>query len=94
MTRLLLLFLAVAMAVDASAQPQASGTPLRLADLHEAAAASDPRAGELTLLESQSALRRRNLQVQWLPFASMGAAAVFLIASRKAPASVGAPEPA
>lgn len=32
--------------------------------------------------------------LQWLPFASMGAAAVFLIASRKAPASVGAPEPA
>jgi len=32
--------------------------------------------------------------LQWLPFASMAAAAVFVIASRKAPATIGAAEAA
>ena len=55
----------------AFAQPATSGTPLQLADLQQAAVASDPRTRELTLLESQSSLRLENLSRQWYPSSSV-----------------------
>jgi hypothetical protein len=53
--------------VPAFAQPATPGPPLQLADLQQAAIASDPRTRELTLLESQSSLRHANLSRQWYP---------------------------
>jgi outer membrane protein TolC len=57
--------------VPAFAQPATPGPPLQLADLQQAAIASDPRTRELTLLESQSSLRQANLSRQWYPSTSV-----------------------
>jgi outer membrane protein TolC len=54
----------------ALAQPVA-GTPLRLIDVQQAAAASDPRLGQLSLLDSQSALRLENISAEWKPAISV-----------------------
>ena len=55
----------------AFAQQAPPGTPLQLADLQQAAAASDPRTREFALLESQSSLRLENLSKQWYPATSV-----------------------
>ena len=55
----------------AVAQQATPGTPLQLADLQQAAIASDPRTRELSLLESQSALRLENISKQWYPATSV-----------------------
>jgi outer membrane protein TolC len=44
---------------------------LQLADLQQAAIASDPRMRQLTLLESQSTLRLENVSAQWKPATSV-----------------------
>lgn len=49
----------------------ASAQQLTLADLQQAAIASDPRTRELALLESQSSLRIENLSKQWYPSTSV-----------------------
>jgi outer membrane protein TolC len=56
---------------SAVAQPSTAGTPIVLADLQQAAIASDPRTRELTLLESQSSLRLENISKQWYPATSV-----------------------
>ena len=51
--------------------PAIAQQPLQLADLQQAAVASDPRTRELALLESQSSLRLENLSKQWYPSTSV-----------------------
>jgi outer membrane protein TolC len=64
-------------APPAFAQPPSAGTPLQLADLQQAAIASDPRMRELSLLQQQSSLRLANIAKQWLPATSVEALAQY-----------------
>ena len=49
------------------ASAQARGDSLRLAALQAAAEQHDPRAGQIAIRESQSALRLRTISDEWLP---------------------------
>ena len=59
--------LSAALETAALAQTAPAGPPLHLADVLQAATVSDPRMRQLTLLESQSSLRLRNVSAQWKP---------------------------
>ena len=65
------LFLLFCASPSRAQQPPTAGTPLQLADLQQAAIASDPRMRQLTLLESQSTLRLENVSAQWKPATSV-----------------------
>jgi outer membrane protein TolC len=78
----------------ASAQEAAGIRMATLPDLTAAALASDPRTRELTLLERQTALRLRNLEVAWLPSLSVDGSAQFQSDSATSPFSGPAGTPA
>ena len=59
--------LLLATCTPAFAQPAAPGPPLQLAEVQQAAIASDPRMRQLSLLESQTTLRLQNVSAQWKP---------------------------
>lgn len=59
------------LAVTPAAAQSVAGPALQLADLQQAAIASDPRMRELQLLASQSSLRQENLSKQWYPAVSL-----------------------
>jgi outer membrane protein TolC len=63
--------LLVLLVETAALAQQPTGTPIRLAELQQAAIESDPRMKELALLEQQSALRLQNVGAQWKPSLSI-----------------------
>jgi outer membrane protein TolC len=76
-SRIALPVLLVACSLPASAQQASPQTALHLADLQQAAVASDPRMRELPLLQQQSSLRLENISKQWLPATSIEALAQY-----------------
>jgi len=71
MTRLRVWWRAAGILLLMCAAPALAQPPLQLADLQQAAVASDPRMRELALLESQSSLRLENISKQWYPATSI-----------------------
>jgi len=76
-SRVALPVLLVACSLPVSAQQASPQTALQLADLQQAAVASDPRMRELPLLQQQSSLRLENISKQWLPATSIEALAQY-----------------
>lgn len=77
----------------ALAQQPPAGPPLQLADVQQAAIASDPRMRQLTLLESQSALRVQNVTAQWKPSVAIESVAQYQSDAPTAPALVSGGKP-
>ena len=67
MTRRVLACVLVLFAVPVAAQVAPAARTFDLAALQQAAIDTDPRARQVAMLESQSALRQRNIAASWLP---------------------------
>ena len=84
----------VGLAASVHAQDARGTTIATLPDLTAAALASDPRTRELPLLERQTDLRLRNLEVAWLPSLTVDGSAQFQSDSATSPFSGPAGNPA
>ncbi len=73
----------------ALAQQPPAGPPLQLADVQQAAIASDPRMHQLALLESQSSLRVENVTTQWKPSVAIESLAQYQSDATTSPVLLG-----
>ena len=80
-----------ALVLPCAASAQARGDSLRLEALHAAAEQHDPRAAQIAIRESQSALRLRTISDEWLPSITGSAAAQHQSVVTEFPAVPGRP---
>jgi len=79
------------LALPCDVRAQARGDSLRLEALQAAAQQHDPRAGQLAIRESQSALRLRTIAAEWLPSVAGSGVAQHQSVVTEFPGSLGRP---